>query len=43
MLRIVKTIEMQSPPQLMNALWEVLGSDKSGMIKRKLAEIQNLI
>lgn len=43
MLRLVKTIEMQSTPQLMNALWEVLGAEKSDAVKRKLSEIQNLI
>ena len=42
-MQLVKTIEMQSHPNLMNSIWEVLGMEKSEILKQKLAEIQVLI
>lgn len=43
MLKLIKTIEMQSSPDLMNAIWEMLGMEKSELLKQKLAGIQLLM
>ena len=37
-LRMIKTIEMQASPELMNALWNVLGS-KAETIRQKLQSV----
>ena len=37
-LRMIKTIEMQSSPELLNALWNVLGS-KAETVRQKLQSV----